>query len=266
MRDNFELTVREPIPAPGDGPNLDGHPPLALDTPAIGSAQGFDLGQRALQAISCLLAVALHVGAIALTLARPPDDHGDDGTRLEAIAVSIVVNAPSSAGTGADQQSLPQSEPPAETSPANVKAEPERKIEEPTEPELTPPQPETERPVAQPKSMPKPTAVTPWAAQDQPATASVSKASTGVMRVYARQVAQTIARAKTKGTGRRGSVRIKFVIGPTGRTDLVEVVLSSGQPNLDRIARSTISRTAFPAPPPNADAGQRTFFVPFDFR
>jgi TonB family protein len=86
------------------------------------------------------------------------------------------------------------------------------------------------------------------------------------MRAYAKRVALALARSKPKGIGRRGTVRLRFVVGLEGKTNQVELVTSSGQPKLDHAALATIQRIAFPAPPPSASVTQRTFVVPFEFR
>ena len=86
------------------------------------------------------------------------------------------------------------------------------------------------------------------------------------MRAYAKKVALALARSKPKGSGRRGSVTLRFVVGRLGKAEDVTVVKASGNSQLDRVALAAIGRITFPRPPSQADIDQRTFVVPYTFR
>jgi protein TonB len=288
MRVNFDLISLDPDLDPA-GATSDRTAPIMLEAPGI-ELPGSGRGQGWLQAAALCFAAAAHAAALALFLSLEPDQLGEEGTRLEAISVSIVVTTPNSAGVPEPHPSMPQPEPPVESAQPvaeaeHKKAEPvESEVETPRrqEPERAPPEQETRMTAGLEKIEPDPDQTPPERTPDppppppQPAAApapppmpksvSTSIASAGVMRAYAKRVALALARSKPKGIGRRGTVRLRFVVGFEGRTDQIELVQSSGQPKLDNAALSTIHRIALPAPPPSASIAQRTFVVPFEFR
>jgi protein TonB len=91
-------------------------------------------------------------------------------------------------------------------------------------------------------------------------------ASPGAMREYARYVAQALAKARPKGTGSTGTVRIKLAIARGGTLAAAEIVRSSGNRRLDELALAAVQRAALPVPPPGATEAQLTYEVPYHFR
>ena len=91
-------------------------------------------------------------------------------------------------------------------------------------------------------------------------------ASRGAMREYARHVAQALAKARPKGIGGYGTVKIKFVLSPEGRLAAAEVLASSGNTKLDAVALDAVRRTVFPIPPPGTTVAQLTYEIPYRFR
>jgi protein TonB len=97
-------------------------------------------------------------------------------------------------------------------------------------------------------------------------SAAVATASAGAVREYARYVAQALARSKPKGTGGRGTVRLKFIIAADGALGSAEIARSSGNRRLDETALAALRRVRFPLPPRGMSTAQLTYEVPYHFR
>lgn len=91
-------------------------------------------------------------------------------------------------------------------------------------------------------------------------------ASSGAMREYARYVAQALAKARPRGIGGNGTVKIRFVLSPEGRLAAAEVLTSSGNTKLDAMALDAVRRTVFPVPPSGMTVAQLTYEIPYRFR
>lgn len=91
-------------------------------------------------------------------------------------------------------------------------------------------------------------------------------ASAGAMREYAQYVAQALSKARPKGVGGFGTVKVKLVVAPAGGLAAVEIAKSSGDRRLDNLVLAAVQRAALPAPPPGMTATQLTYEVPYHFR
>jgi protein TonB len=97
----------------------------------------------------------------------------------------------------------------------------------------------------------------------QPAPAT---ASPGAVREYARYVSQALAKSKPRGPGAFGTVRIRLAIAQDGGLASVEIMKSSGNRRLDRMALAAVHSAALPPPPAGMTADQLTYEVPYHFR
>ncbi|NJO23853.1 MAG: energy transducer TonB, partial [Sphingomonadales bacterium] len=91
-------------------------------------------------------------------------------------------------------------------------------------------------------------------------------ASAGALREYARYVTQALAKAKPKGIGAAGTVKVKLAIAPRGGLASVEIVRSSGNRRLDAMVIVAVQHAALPTPPPGLTPAQLTYEVPYHFR
>jgi protein TonB len=83
----------------------------------------------------------------------------------------------------------------------------------------------------------------------------VQKAPISFARGYSAKIYSAIARHKRRMAGLTGSATVAFSIGPGGGLQSARVTRSSGKPQLDQLALSTVRSAApFPAPPPGAKA------------
>jgi TonB family protein len=107
------------------------------------------------------------------------------------------------------------------------------------------------------------------ARSDVPSTTTapgVAIASAGDVRRYASSLAEALGRAKPRGIGIRGTVRLRFAVAPDGSLESLSVLQSSGSQRLDQVAVDALRRAALPAPPGHMTALQRTFELPYRFR
>lgn len=102
----------------------------------------------------------------------------------------------------------------------------------------------------------------------QAAAAGVVAASPGEVSKYATSIAAVLARHRPKapGPGKRGTVRIAFVIDEGGGIATVRVRQTSGQAALDQAAISALQAVKFPAPPKGMTELMRTYEIPYHFR
>jgi protein TonB len=236
-------------------------------------------------------ALAAHVGLLYLLMRQPADELAGGGGRLEAISVTIVSSAaleardvdPASPPAPAASAAIDANDGAAEASPEAPPREQEKEEEKQAERSEVPDHPapiaaiveatqdaETE---ARQEDRKKSDAAA--AAGGAPARgeadgpvrqSAAAAASPGAMREYARYVAQALAKARPKGTGSRGTVRIKLTIAPSGTLATAEIVRSSGNRRLDELALAAVQRAQLPVPPPGATEAQLTYEIPYHFR
>ncbi|NLR72065.1 energy transducer TonB [Novosphingobium sp. ERN07] len=100
-----------------------------------------------------------------------------------------------------------------------------------------------------------------------PAAASHVEAADDVLRDYQAIIWRHIAAHKPRGVQTRGTVTVRFQLDRDGAVLALDIVRSSGNFNLDRIALRVIRQSgAFPAPPSGLASSQLHFTVPIDFR
>ena len=84
---------------------------------------------------------------------------------------------------------------------------------------------------------------------------------------YGRLVWKKIAEAKPAGLHRKGVVDMRFVITAQGELRSVEILRSTGNAELEALARATLARAApFPPPPAELGQGDLSFEIPFNFQ
>jgi protein TonB len=243
-------------------------------------------------------ALAAHAGLLYLLMRMPADDLAGGGGQLEAISVTIVSSAAldardvnpvspplPAASTAVDAkdgavEATPEAPQPQQEEqikqaeraevpdrPAPVTAIVEAPMEVPREAET-----EARKEARQDDRKETGTAAAAGGAPargeaDAPDRPSVAAAaSPGAMREYARYVAQALAKARPKGTGSTGTVRIKLAIARGGTLATAEIVRSSGNRRLDELALAAVQRALLPVPPPGATEAQLTYEVPYHFR
>jgi protein TonB len=91
-------------------------------------------------------------------------------------------------------------------------------------------------------------------------------ASAGAVREYAHNVAQALRKARPKGVGGSGTVRVKFAVALDGSVASVEIAKSSGNQKLDDIALEAVRRTKFQTPPVGLTSAERFYELPYYFR
>lgn len=100
-----------------------------------------------------------------------------------------------------------------------------------------------------------------------PPVAPHVEAADDVLRDYQAIIWRHIATHKPRGVQIRGTVTIGFQLDRGGAVLSLEVVRSSGNLNLDRIALRSIRQSgAFPQPPAELASSQLHFIIPIDFR
>lgn len=100
-----------------------------------------------------------------------------------------------------------------------------------------------------------------------PAAASHVEAADDVLRDYQAIIWRHIAAHKPRGVQIRGTVTVRFQLDRDGAVLALDIVRSSGNFNLDRIALRAIHQSgAFPPPPLGLASSQLHFIIPIDFR
>lgn len=226
------------------------------------------------------LAMTAHA-ALLYALAKPAADTlaGGGGQQLDAISVTIVSSAaleslqadlahppaPAAAGTVEANEGAAESPPAPQQQEQREAVQDQKSLPEPEE---------TATPDPTPRQMQKPDSKRAPAGGvasrgDAPDTASrraPAAASAGALREYARYVAQALAKAKPKGVGTPGTVKVKLVIAPAGGLASVAVAKTSGNKRLDAMAIAAVQQAALPAPPTGLTPAQLTYEIPYHFR
>lgn len=268
------------------------HPLAVIEAEPGSTAQRIWHNERE-QLSGLAVAALVHLLLLALLL-RAPDNSplGDQGTEIEAVAVSIVTSIPNHGvmlATTAPAEPMNPSPPEPEESDDASKQQTiqEMRREAAAELAMNPePVPQMTAEITLPEKPPiaeEPkekveveSAEDPKAAQPKPAVAtpppqpppsfSAAPVSVGTMQVYARQLALALAKTKPRGTGVGGTVKLRFIVENDGRPVSTSVIETSGRAHLDELAVAAISRNVFPPPPAGATEMQRTFVVPYSFR
>jgi protein TonB len=231
--------------------------------------------------------------AVLYALVREPDEPmaGGGGQQLDAISVTIVSSSvlesrnpdpsqPSAAAASATveaEEGAPESAPAAAALKREDKNEKEEERKEHKQPQEEPVRtadailevPKEARPQPQQPSIAAPAAGGAAARGDAAVPANTSApaaASPGAVREYARYVSQALSKAKPKGAGGLGTVRIKFVIAADGSLASLEIAKSSGSSKLDAMALDAVRHAKFPLPPSGMSVAQLTYEVPYHFR
>lgn len=264
--------------------------PLAI--PAWGTGrQRPGWRNEVLRSIAFALALGAHALAFAEFAPAAPDSIGGGGRELEAISVTIVAShvldsrqAPQADKTAAatredvaptDGDTRPEPPKPDATEKHEEHAPPPEGLaaldKAQPDPEKAPKPPQPVKPEHTPEPTPAAGGTTARAEQAQPgqATAAAATAAPGEVRAYAHLVATALKKTRpSKGlkAGHRGTVRIIFIVAPSGGLSDLRVAQSSGDPALDAVALSAVRETRFPAPPLGMSETQLTFDIPYRFR
>ena len=238
-----------------------------------------------LRMIAFGLALSAHAGLL-YALATPKADTlaGGGGQQLDAISVTLVSSA------ALESLSLDIAQPQAPVAAGAVEANegavestptPEQHDEKEAEDLEARPEPgETAALVPIPREEQEQDRKQPSRSTHSPAGGNTSRgdaataaprtapaaASAGAVREYARYITQALAKAKPKGVGTFGTVKVKLVIAPSGGLAAVEVAKSSGNTRLDAMAIAAVQHAMLPVPPPGLTATQLTYEVPYHFR
>jgi periplasmic protein TonB len=263
-------------------------PAPALAAPVRPGVGGTATDKRALLAALGLAAMA-HV-AILYILARVPDEpmFGAGGHEIDAVSVTLIsskvldsrdtVLSHPSAQASASAVAATDGSPDKEPAEAAVERRDDKTREEAREEKKREEEPvstaEAILPVpkeaAKHKQQEAHTAgggaeALSNAASNSPARAPAT-ASAGVVRQYAHDVAQALRKAKPKGMGGAGTVRVKFSIDPDGSVVSVEISKSSGNPKLDEKVVEAVRKTKFQTPPLGLSSAERFYELPYYFR
>jgi protein TonB len=226
-------------------------------------------------------------GLVLYALMREPADltAGGGGQQLDAISVTIVSSpvlesrdpdrskpiAPAAAAPVDTRDGGQESEPVATDQNEERKQhqEKQKKAEQPTVPaeaifEQTPRAENQTRKQSNAAPLGGESARSDAASETRPSGPAAG--SPGAVREYARYVSLALGKAKPKGTGMYGTVRLRFVISAAGGLQRVEVTKPSGTSKLDDMALAAVGRAQFPVPPTGMTEAQRTFEVPYRFR
>ncbi len=228
--------------------------------------------QRLVQPACFVLAALLHLSLFAWLLPATSDAFGDGGLALEAIAVDLVDTLPSTASpliaaaAAADPTPAPVAD--RELAEKEPEAQPEAARETTPAIEEAAARPPVERETRdREEATPQPPP-----ADAQPASigaVATGEASPGVVHAYGARIAKIISQGRPRGTTAvraRGKVLLQFVVDPEGRIASAEVKQSSGSPELDNRALTTLQKLSFPRPTPDMSERQRNFTVPYDFK
>jgi len=245
--------------------------------------------ERCVRAVALGVALMAHA-AILYVLVREPDDlmAGAGGQQLDAISVTIVnagaleareaapakLEAPASSETVDMTDGAPDSAPAVAREEKDEKRAEEQKDKKPLEEPIVKTEamfeaaPQPKQDASKPQS--PAAALGGVAARGDDATPSnasaAAAASPGVVREFARYVSLALSRTKPKGSGGQGSVRVKFVIAPSGGLASAAVAKSSGNQALDQKALDAVRLASFPLPPAGMSLAQLTYEVPYHFR
>lgn len=105
------------------------------------------------------------------------------------------------------------------------------------------------------------------ASEAQAAVSGRVSASRGSVLNYAARIRAVLARHKPSGNGYTGTTRISFGLTMSGDLTYAEIASTSGKDKLDQAALAAVRQAApFGAAPPDANANELRFTIPFYFR
>lgn len=207
------------------------------------------------------LAVAAHAGLLYGLLREPADELAGGGGRLEAVSVTIVNS------TAFESRDVDPVAPPAPAAAEAVEVKDGAAIAEVSKEAEKDPRKEAKE---DRKEASTPSTIGGLAALGDAASpvkqSAPAAASPGAVREYARYVAQALAKARPKGVGGHGTVKVKLAISPGGSLATVEIARSSGNKRVDDTALTAVQRALLPVPPPGMTEAQLTYEVPYHFR
>lgn len=215
--------------------------------------------------VMLFVSLAVHAGLAAAFLIAP--SRAPVGTDESAHVISIsLVAAPAKAKVEAPR---PQATPPEPEKPVVHKKTPPPPLVKKKKPVVAIPKPASAEAVA--KAAPDEVSdVAPVAA---PAKGDVALSSMALetraqgRAAYGRLVWKKIAEAKPAGLHRKGVVDVRLVITARGELRSVEILRSTGNAELEALARQTLTRAApFPPPPAELGQGDLSFEIPFNFQ
>ena len=217
---------------------------------------------RRLLWVMLLVSLAVHVAFAAAVLVTP--SHARIGTDEKTQVISIALVA-------APSKSKAETEP---SQPLPPKVE-KQLVKKTVVKKKTPPLPKKKSEIAVVKHSPAepvaeaaPPAPAAAPANGQAAISTIALQTRAQGRAaYGRLVWKKIAEAKPAGLHQKGSVDVRFVVTSQGALRSVEIFNSTGNANLEALARETLARAA-PFPPPPAELGPEdfTFEIPFNFQ
>lgn len=212
--------------------------------------------RRARRLLGAGLTALLHVAVIAgLLHAGAPPPPATPGTVSVRLLPALATSPPA-----------PRAEPRPATPPRRPPALPRPLPTPPAEPAA---QPAAEPAASAPSAPERPDRATPLA---RPALAAAATADTPadltadaarIAAAYVQALWTRIAAARPTGTMLQGEALVGFTLDADGRLVTLELLQSSGNGLLDRLALRTVRRAA-PFPPPPAAAG-RAFRIAFHF-
>jgi TonB family protein len=262
--------------------------PMPLRVP-VRLSFGAPAAGKPVRAAALAMALMAHVGVLVL-LAHSPEETmlGAGGHEIDAISVTLVSSkvleardpTPTQPDAAALSGAVQATDGATDKEPAVAAEQQKETAKEETrearkhEEELVPNAEAIFQVPKEAQPKPKQQAAAPAAggAEAQSTTASnaaasaPAAASAGVVREYAHNVAQTLRKARPKGAGALGTVRVKFSIELDGSVTSVEVAKSSGNGKLDELAVAAVRRTKFRTPPEGLTSAERFYELPYYFR
>lgn len=242
----------------------------------------------ALAIVAFLHLIAL-ASAIRLDAAMMASERERQGQLESSNSISVeLVEAPDPDATSRKSQAGVEPTPasdakPAASEPTTASTEPQPPAQQATESaalELAPtpdPKPELHvgKPAERPSPKPPPKPVT---VEDlDPALLNLSTAlspvetrilgagAKGRQSPYAASVHAALSRSKPRTARLTGDVFILFTLTPAGKLKSIEIVKSSGNPNLDAAAVEAIKGTRYPVPPPNVEPRDLRYLIHYAY-
>ena len=98
------------------------------------------------------------------------------------------------------------------------------------------------------------------------ATAKAGAARLGEASPFVRAVVRKLKATMPHGVASKGSVVIRFMVGPDGKVQAIRIVRSSGRPALDSLIVQRVAATPLMPPPSNVSSRERVFQITYEYR